>query len=69
MTNTTITRKLVPINQRINHTAKIFGVHFPMRFEPFVYRITETIAPEYNGGYWDFYELNNGGFYQTERFN
>ncbi|WP_350134254.1 hypothetical protein [Nitrosomonas sp.] len=39
MTNKTITRKLVPINQRINHTANIFGVHFPMRFEPAVYRI------------------------------
>lgn len=65
MTNKTITRKLVPINQRINHTAKIFGVHFPMRFEPFVYHITETIAPEYNGGYWDFYALNNGAFYMA----
>ena len=65
MTNETITRKLVPINQRINHTAKIFGVQFPMRFEPFIYHITEAIAPEYNGGYWDFYELSNGAFYMA----
>lgn len=69
MTNKTITRKLVPINQRINHTAKIFGAHFPMRFEPFVYHITKTIASEYNGGYWDFYALNNGGFYMAPDSN
>lgn len=65
MTNKTITRKLVAINQRINHTANIFGVHFPMRFEPAVYRIAGMIAPEYSGGYWDFYALNNGGFYMA----
>ena len=65
MTNKTITRKLVPINQRINHTANIFGVQFPTRFEPAVYRIAGMIAPEYSGGYWDFYTLNNGGFYMA----
>lgn len=65
MSNTTITRKLVASNQRINHTANIFGIHFPLRLEPAIYRIAEMIAPEYSGGYWDFYALNNGGFYMA----
>lgn len=65
MTNKTITRKLVAINQRINHTANIFSVQFPTRFEPAVYRIAGMIAPEYSGGYWNFYALSNGGFYMA----
>lgn len=60
-----ITRRQVADDQRIEHTAAIFGIHFPMRFEPVVYRITETIAPEYSGGYWKFYALSNGGFYMA----
>lgn len=34
-----------------------------MRLEPFVY----DIAEEYNGGYWEFYTLSNGGFYMAPR--
>ena len=63
--NTTITRQLVKDNDRVNHTAGIFGVHFPMRLEPFVYSVTDSIANEYNGGYWEFYSLSNGGFYMA----
>ncbi len=65
MTHTKISRNNVPVDQRINHTANIFGVQFPLRFEPAVYRITRSIAPEYNGGYWEFYTLSNGGFYMA----
>lgn len=65
MTNQTITRSTVAIDQRINHTANIFGVHYPMRFEPAVYKIAGMIASEYSGGYWEFYDLNNGGFYMA----
>lgn len=61
----TITRKTIPDNQRINHTAKLFGHNFPMRLEPFIYSITGSIASEYHGGYWGFYELSNGGFYMA----
>ncbi len=64
-TNTIITRQRVAEDQRINHTADIFGVYFSMRLEPVVYAITESIVPEYNGGYWEFYKLSNGGFYMA----
>lgn len=60
-----IIRRQVANDQRIEHTAAIFGIHFPIRLEPAVYRITETIASEYNGGYWEFYALSNGGFYMA----
>ena len=27
--------------------------------------ITEKMAEEYDGGYWDFFTLSNGGFYMA----
>jgi hypothetical protein len=61
----TITRKKIPNQKRIKHTADLFGMHFPMRLEPAIYNITADIAEEYNGGYWEFYTLSNGGFYMS----
>lgn len=69
MTNQIITRRQVADDQRINHTANIFGVQFPLRIEPAVYSFTEMMAAEYNGGYWEFYALSNGGFYMTPDLN
>ena len=68
-TNTMITRQRVAEDQRIDHVADIFGVYFSMRLEPVVYAITESIVPEYNGGYWEFYALSNGGFYMAPNFD
>lgn len=64
MTNT-VKRQKVADDQRINHTADIFGIRFPLQIEPSIYQITETIAKEYDGGYWDFHQLSNGGFYMA----
>jgi len=68
MTNT-IKRQKVADDQRISHTAEIFGVRFPLLIEPSIYRITETIAKAYDGGYWEFYTLGTGngnvGFYMA----
>lgn len=64
-TTTNITRTLVSSNQRIQVAADIFGIHFPMRLEPFIYAITDKLAHDYNGGYWEFYTLSNGGFYMV----
>ena len=62
-TQTTVTRELVPENQRLYITEKLFGVHFPLQLEPVIYGITDSMADGYDGGYWDFYTLSNGGFY------
>ncbi len=52
-------------SQRIQHTAKLFGINFTKCFEPLVYTITDNIANNYLGGYWEFYTLSNGGFYMA----
>ena len=62
---TTITRHLVPENQRVAVTAGLFGIHFPLRLEPVIYGIADQMSPDYQGGYWQFYTLSNGGFYGT----
>jgi hypothetical protein len=68
MTQTTlnlVTRELVPEDHRMSITGKYFGLHFPLQIEPMVFGITERMAREYKGGYWDFYTLSNGGFYMA----
>ena len=65
MTQLIITRQQVADKQRIQHTAALFGIHFPLNIEPAVYLITSNIAPEYKGAYWEFYRLSNGGFYMA----
>ena len=57
----------VPDDDRMQHTAKLFGIHFPMRLEPFVFDMAGRLASGYTGGYWQFYALSNGGFYMSPR--
>jgi hypothetical protein len=64
-TQIAVTRMLVPEDQRLAIMEKLFGSWFPMRLEPFVYTITERLSGDYNGGYWEFYQLSNGGFYMA----
>lgn len=66
MTTATITRKRVDDNQRTECAADIFGIHFPLRLESFIYSVTENLTSEYKGGYWEFYSLSNGGFYMAQ---
>ena len=58
-----VTRELVPEDQRLEVAKRLFGMAFPLQLEPVVYGITDRMAQEYSGGYWDFYTLSNGGFY------
>ena len=62
---TTITRQRLSSSERISFPAALFGVHFPLLVEPFVYGVTEGMSREYKGGYWEFYRLSNGGFYMA----
>lgn len=62
---TPVTRSLIAEDQRLSHTAKLFGAHFPMVIEPIIYHITDRMAEDYQGGYWHFYTLDNGGFYMA----
>ena len=60
-----VTRELVAEDQRMAITERLFGIHFPLRLEPVIYGITERMAEDYYGGYWDFHTLSNGGFYMA----
>lgn len=62
-----ITRLQISDNCRIHHTAELFGVNFPMHIEPFVYCVTGSMDRAYQGGYWNFYALSNGGFYMAPK--
>lgn len=68
---TIITRQELNSSQRMDVTAKLFGVHFPLLLEPYVYAVTEKLADEYSGGYWNLYTLSNGAFFMapdTEKY-
>jgi len=60
-----VTRELVPEARRMSVTGKYFGLHFPLQLEPVIYGITERMAEDYNGGYWEFWTLSNEGFYMA----
>ena len=60
-----VTRDLVPEGRRLDITERLFGIHFPLKLEPVIYGITDRMAEDYDGGYWDFYTLSNGGFYMA----
>ena len=60
-----VTRELVPEDQRMAITERLFGIHFPLQLEPVIYGITDRMSEDYSGGYWDFYTLSNGGFYMA----
>jgi hypothetical protein len=60
-----VTRELVPEARRMAVVERLFGIHFPLELEPVIYGITEQMAEGYDGGYWEFWTLNNGGFYMA----
>ena len=57
----TITRKQVPVKDRTQSTANLFGKHF-MYIEGLIYDISGNFAVN---SYWQFYLLSNGGFYMA----
>lgn len=58
-----VTRELVPEDQRLAITDKLFGIRYPLELEPAIFNFTERLSEDYKGGYWDFFLLSNGGFY------
>ena len=62
---TKVTREIVPEDRRMGIVEKLFGIYFPLKLEPVIYGVTEQMAKDYDGGYWDFHTLSNGGFYMA----
>jgi len=63
--STAITKETVPNKERSEITNTLFGNDFPLKIEPTIYNICSNQALGYNGGYWEFYQLSNGGFYMA----
>jgi len=65
MTTSTITNSLVPESERMKIVDGLFGMAYMLKLEPAVFSIAEALAEEYTGGYWEFHDLSNGGFYMA----
>jgi len=59
-----ITKKKVADLDRLDFLPKHIGNHFA-QFENYIYKLADNHVAEYKGGYWEFYELSNGGFYMS----
>jgi len=57
--------EVVPEDQRLAITKKLFGKHFPLTIESAIYAFADHLSADYKGGYWEFYTLSNGGFYMA----
>lgn len=50
--------------QRLEMLPKYFG-RIMMQVEAHIFGFMGRLCDGYNGGYWSFYELSNGGFYMS----
>ena len=60
-----ITATPVPEERRLDHADKVFGNYWWLAVEPTIFTFASKLSPEYQGGYWNFYELSNRGFYMA----
>lgn len=58
----TVTSKTVDGRKRSNCLPRYFGTNCAV-FENSVYTFLGFFCKDYNGGYWEFEELSNGGFF------
>jgi hypothetical protein len=65
MSTTPIYREQLTEAQRGPHAAKLFGIRFPLMVEPYAFDSAGALSEQYDGGYWEFYTLCNGGFYMA----
>ena len=62
---TTISRDVLPVDQRAEYVDSLFGVHYPLQLEPAIFNFADQLSSDYRAGYWEFYRLGNGGFYMA----
>jgi hypothetical protein len=61
----TIEAMLVHESKRLAILPKYVGARGMMLFEEYVYGYAGKFAKSYNGGFWNMWELSNGGFYMS----
>jgi hypothetical protein len=59
-----ITASEVSEAKRIEALPKHFG-NRALKVESYIFRYLHELAPAYQGGFWNFHELSNGGFYMA----
>ncbi|WP_299945665.1 antirestriction protein [uncultured Microbulbifer sp.] len=69
MNDKTIIASLVDDEVRMNFLPACFGRRLMMKGEASVYSWMDKLCEDYNGGYWHFYTLSNGGFYMAPEVN
>lgn len=58
-----ITASVVPDHARMAFLPRVFGNRLYPAGEAAVFNWMKTLCPAYSGGFWDFVDLSNGGFY------
>ena len=67
-TSQPVSSRLVPESERMALVDRLFGLRYVLQVEPTVFQMAEHLAaPQYDGGYWNFYTLSNGGFFMAPR--
>jgi len=59
-----VAASLVAEGGRLSFLPAMFGRYF-MRGEALVYGWLSRLSEDYNGGFWNYYTLTNGGFYMA----
>ena len=60
-----ITAQLVEESARMDFLPTVFGPRLMMLGEGQVYAWMRKLSDDYKGGFWNFYNLSNGGFYMA----
>ena len=60
-----VTASLVSENERFSFLPRYFGRKSFFLGEPLVYSWLDRLSEDYTGGFWNFYEVSNGGFYMA----
>lgn len=63
LASTSIIAAQVSEDGRMGFLPYFFGPRSMLRGESLVYAWMQKLSRDYTGGYWQFYTLNNGGFY------
>ncbi|MDM0078829.1 antirestriction protein [Variovorax sp. J2P1-59] len=66
--NELVTASLVADDSRLDFLPFHFGTRHMLRGEAMVYGWMRLLCKAYDGGYWNFYTLSNGGFYMAPDF-
>ncbi len=66
--NKNIKRTKCPDKQRAMFLPRFIGNSYP-EYEQTIYDFYNKVCNDYNGGYWEFYTLSNGGFYMASTQN